>query len=273
MRRNALKRRHIMSEKTDNRNNSQSRLSNTYRVVVYDDDTLAEVRTTRVSGISVAIAILVFFILSSLLTAALISFTPLKYLVPGYADITNNRAYVEINEKLQALEIELDAQRTYTNGIKNMLNPSGTKVQDITSMDEESMSIASDVGLPLDNFFFHCPLSGEVSSAFDKDKKHFGVDIIAEKDSPVKCILDGVVINADWSAKTGNTISIQHRNNIVSVYKHNSKLLKNTGENVKAGEAIAIIGNTGLHSSGPHVHFELWNMGQPVDPLDYIHIN
>ena len=262
-----------MPDNTDNRNNNQSRISNKYRVVIYDDDTLAEVKTTRVSGLGVTVAILIFFLLSSLLTAALISFTPLKYLVPGYADITNNRAYVEINEKLQMLETELDAQRTYTNGIKNMLNPSGTKVQDVSGLDEESVSISSNVDLSLDYFYFHCPLSGEVSSSFDKEKKHFGVDIVAEKDSPIKSILDGVVINADWSTKTGNTISIQHRNNIISVYKHNSKLLKNTGENVKAGEAIAIIGNTGLHSSGPHVHFELWNMGEPVDPMDYIHLN
>lgn len=248
-----------------------------YRVVVYDDDTLAELRTTKVTKSGILIGLILFFLTSSLLTALLISYTPLRYLVPGYADITNNRTYMEISSKITALEEELDAQRTYTNGLKNMLNPTGAKISDLSGLEKASGGKMDNdptaLNIPLDHYYFYSPLNGTVSSQFDQERKHFGIDIVAEKDSPIKCILDGVVINADWSAKTGNTISVQHDNDIISVYKHNSKLLKNIGEKVQAGEAIAIIGNTGLHSSGPHVHFELWQKGQPINPLKYIDLN
>ncbi len=251
--------------------------SDKYRIVVYDDDTLAEIRTTKVTKSGIVIGLILFFLTSSLLTALLISFTPLRYLVPGYADITNNRTYVEINAKLQSLEDELNAQRIYTNGLKNMLNPSGTKISDLASLEEASGgkmgAQPSTLDIALDHYYFYSPLSGTVSSAFDNERKHFGVDIVAEKDSPIKSVLDGVVVNADWSANTGNTISVQHDNDLISVYKHNSKLLKNIGEKVSGGEAIAIIGNTGLHSSGPHVHFELWHKGAPVNPLTYIELD
>ncbi len=260
-----------MSELTENRNLNQT---DRYRIVVYDDETLAEIRTAKVTKSGILIGLILFFLISSLLTALLIAYTPLRYLVPGYADITNNRTYMEISHKIEVLEDELDAQRTYTSGLKNMLNPTGTKISDISGLEKASGGkMASDrsvLDIPLDHYYFYSPSNGTVSSVFDIERKHFGVDIVAEKDSPIKSVLDGVVINADWSAKTGNTISIQHNNDIISVYKHNSKLLKNIGEQVQAGEAIAIIGNTGLHSSGPHVHFELWQKGKPINPLKYI---
>lgn len=268
-------------ENTDQTSSIISKLTNPFRVVIYDDDTLAELRSTKVTGGGILVGICLFFIVSSLLTAVMISYTPLKYLVPGYADVTNNKAYMEVQEKLAEIETELDAQRTYTNGLKNMLNPTNVKlngaVSNIDGLESHqslySKGKSTGVALSLDHYYFHSPLKGEVSAGFDRDQKHFGVDIVAQKDSPVKSILDGVVITADWSVKTGNTISVQHRNDIISVYKHNSKLLKNIGENVKAGEAIAIIGNTGLHTNGPHVHFELWNNRRPIDPSEYIEFN
>ena len=267
-------------ENSDQNSPLTNKLTDRYRVVVYDDDTLAELRSNKVTGGGILVGICLFFLLSSLLTAVLISYTPLRYLVPGYADVTNNKAYMEVQKKLSEIETELDAQRTYTNGLKNMLNPSNVKINgavtDIENISKESshnMGQSGGLDLPLDHYYFHSPLNGEVSGKFDRDNKHFGVDIVAQKDSPIKSILDGVVVTADWSAKTGNTISIQHKNDIISVYKHNSKLLKKIGENVKAGEAIAIIGNTGLHTSGPHVHFELWSNRQAVDPQAYINFD
>jgi murein DD-endopeptidase MepM/ murein hydrolase activator NlpD len=114
------------------------------------------------------------------------------------------------------------------------------------------------------------PISGVISSAFDAKTEHLGVDILAPHDTPVKAIWDGHVITADWTLETGYTIGIQHSNDMVSFYKHNASLLKKTGAFVRAGEAIAIIGNTGKLSSGPHLHFELWLHGKPVDPANYI---
>ena len=268
-----------MSDTSDNKR--QNKLSDSYRVVVYDEDTLGEVRSARVTRVGLLSAILLSFVTIALLTALLIAFTPIKYLIPGYADVTNNRAYMELNAKLDKIESELDAQRVYTNGLKNMLNPTQVKLdneatsgQEIrnNSMKGQNQGISS-MNLSLDHYYFCSPLEGEISAKFDSESKHFGVDIVAEKDSPVKSILDGVVITADWSARTGNTISIQHKSNMISVYKHNSTLLKKIGQTVKSGEAIAIIGNTGLHTSGPHVHFELWKDGQAVDPSNYINFN
>jgi len=166
-----------------------------------------------------------------------------------------------------SIEDELDAQRVYTEGLKNMLNPTNSKISEQITNNKKN---AQKDLLNIDQFYFFTPLEGEISAGFDLNKKHFGVDIVAKKDSPVKSVMDGVVITSDWSTKTGNTISIQHKNDVISVYKHNSKLLKKIGQHVTAGEAIAIIGNTGLHTSGPHVHFELWNDGNAVDPTKYI---
>lgn len=251
------------------------RLRDKYRVVVFDDDTLGEVKSTRISGLSVLIGLILTFLAMSLITALLISFTPLKYLVPGYADINNNLAYMELTGKLEEIETEMEAQRIYTEGMKNLLNPTGftldknaNAIEGVGTANRPGEGLSN--GISLDHFYFHSPLKGEVSAQFDLSKKHFGIDVVAEEDTPIKSILDGVVISAEWSEQNGNTISIQHDNNLVSIFKHSSTILKKVGEKVKAGEALAIIGNTGKHSSGPHVHFELWSQGKAINPLDHI---
>ncbi|MBL7804068.1 MAG: M23 family metallopeptidase [Saprospiraceae bacterium] len=124
--------------------------------------------------------------------------------------------------------------------------------------------------LPLEQMSFMPPVSGEATSSFDLSKKHFGIDIAAPKNTAVKAAADGVVISSGYAVETGYSIAIQHPNNVVTMYKHNSVLLKPAGAAVKAGEAIAMIGNTGVESSGPHLHFELWYRGRAVDPSDYI---
>ncbi len=127
--------------------------------------------------------------------------------------------------------------------------------------------------IPLEQLFFMPPVAGEVTSGFDFKKDHYGIDIAAPKNTAVKSAADGVVISAGYTVETGYSIAIQHPNNVVTMYKHNSVLLKRTGSSVKAGEAIAIIGNSGESTSGPHLHFELWYKGRAVDPSDYINFN
>ena len=105
---------------------------------------------------------------------------------------------------------------------------------------------------------------------FNLAEKHYGVDIAASKESIVKSVLEGTVIFADWTTETGHTIAIQHSGNLISVYKHNSTLLKQVGSLLKAGEPIAVSGDSGELSSGPHLHFELWHNGTPVDPEEYV---
>jgi murein DD-endopeptidase MepM/ murein hydrolase activator NlpD len=125
--------------------------------------------------------------------------------------------------------------------------------------------------LPLEQMFFMPPVSGEVTAKFDMNKDHFGIDVAAAQNTAIKAAADGTVVTAGFTVETGYTIAIQHPNNVVTMYKHNSVLLKKTGSTVKMGEAIAIVGNTGEASTGPHLHFELWYKGRPVNPADYLH--
>jgi len=114
------------------------------------------------------------------------------------------------------------------------------------------------------------PVIGPIGKGYDLSVSHFGIDILAPENTAVKAIADGLVLQSDWTVETGNSIMILHSNGVISVYKHNSSLLKSNYEKVTQGEAVAIIGNTGRLTTGPHVHFELWIDGFPVDPATYI---
>ena len=120
------------------------------------------------------------------------------------------------------------------------------------------------------NIAFYAPLKGLISDSFNPQNKHFGVDVLASENEAIKASLGGTVIFSDWTSETGYSIAVQHDNNIISFYKHNSVLLKKTGELVKAGDVIAIIGNSGEFSSGPHLHFEMWKNGKAIDPEQHI---
>ena len=120
------------------------------------------------------------------------------------------------------------------------------------------------------DFLFFMPLKGVVTNSFNAKEEHFGVDIAAPENEAIKAALDGTVTISTWTSETGYVIQIQHENNLISVYKHNSTLLKKSGQFVKAGDVIAIIGNSGELSTGPHLHFELWYNGNPIDPQEYM---
>lgn len=144
----------------------------------------------------------------------------------------------------------------------------GTNIS--TKASSAGNQLASDPKKSLKNLFFFTPVSGYISNVFNPTINHFGIDIVTNNNEPVRAVLDGYVIMAEWTIKTGNVIAIQHSNNLVSVYKHNASLLKRQGARVDAGEAIAIVGNSGNLSSGPHLHFELWYNGIPVDAREFI---
>lgn len=144
----------------------------------------------------------------------------------------------------------------------------GTNINTKTSSAGNIM--ASDSKKSLKNLFFFTPVNGYISNVFNPTINHFGIDIVTNNNEPVRAVLDGYVIMAEWTIKTGNVIAIQHSNNLVSVYKHNASLLKRQGARVDAGETIAIVGNSGILSSGPHLHFELWYNGIPVDAREFI---
>ena len=242
-----------------------SLLKNKYRVVILDDDTLGEIRSTQITGLGVLLASILALILISLFTVLIISYTPLRYLIPGYADVNNNKAYTELAQQLDVIEDELEAQRVYANGMQQLLNPSGMNLKQALSQSSDA-----EVTQDISHIYFCSPLKGTVSDGFNPADNHYGIDLVAQSGSPIKNILEGVVMGVDWSEKNGHTISVQHDHDLVSIFKHNASIMKKVGDRVRTGEAIAIIGNTGEGSSGPHVHFELWHGGQAVNPADYM---
>jgi len=282
--------------------NLKEKLQNTYRLVVMNDESFEEVGSYKLSLLNLYIAISAATVLVAFLVFALIFFTPIKRFVPGYGDASSGELR-EIYEKNKVLEEKLNAQKTYTDSFRRMITGDDETEEDVKNeeiieidslqtvtiieedeilrqeVEEEVQSqqkqklgsiSASSNEMPLEQLYFIPPITGVVSEQFMPDKKHYGTDILAPKNTPVKATLDGFVISSDWTLETGNTISIQHSNNLISFYKHNSALLKEIGNSVKAGEAVAIIGNTGTLSDGPHLHFELWHKGKPINPEDFI---
>jgi murein DD-endopeptidase MepM/ murein hydrolase activator NlpD len=278
------------------------RLKNKYRLVIMNDDTFEEKVSLKLSPMNVFV--FAGTIILTLVTGMiyLIAFTPLREYVPGYAaDINNQGSMITMNIKADSLEKAMKAKDDYIKNIRNVLNgnvgndtfqsksnvapirfdtiKSLTKTKEDSQLRSQFESDASyDLAIGDNNnkinsisgFFFFPPLKGTVTNTFDPVGQHFGIDIVAPKNEAVKSTLDGTVIFSSWTVETGYVIGIQHSNNLISVYKHNATLLKKTGNNVKAGEAIAIVGDSGEMTTGPHLHFELWYNGVAIDPTEYV---
>ncbi|MBK8388706.1 MAG: M23 family metallopeptidase [Saprospiraceae bacterium] len=274
----------------DNKRSLFERLQDNYRLVVIDDDDLKEVNTFKFNLITLYILISTLLVITGAVAIALIFFTPIKRLIPGFEITNDNSQYVELRRKVDELEELLQAQDVYNNGLGNLLQgmePGVAPAASEEDADEETSSNVKDAVTPINNalaeeasktkelnqFVFASPLTGTMSAKFDPDIEHFGSDITAPKNTAIKSIMGGIVISADWNVDAGNTVIIQHPRNIVSVYKHNSALLVKTGDVVKSGQAVAIIGNTGKLTNGPHLHLELWYNGYPVNPENYISFN
>ena len=161
-----------------------------------------------------------------------------------------------------------DADLAFRKEVESQMRYFGTSRK--LSEENEKNTIAPTKTDPLKNVFMITPVRGYISNVYNPSTNHLGIDVVAAPGQPIIAVLDGTVIFSGWVAKTGNTIVVQHRNNITSIYKHNSMLLKKEGDVVKIGDAIAIIGNSGTLTTGTHLHFELWNNGVAVDPKKYI---
>ena len=260
------------------------RLQDTYRISVLDDENLEEVGSYNLSLFSFYTLLSVAALTLAGLVIAFIVFTPVRRLIPGYGDISDNKRFIELSKRVDELETEVIAYDSYTGGLRNMLtggtiaNEIRDSISDPKKIENPQLVNQSDVlessrAKELIFLKFATPIKGKISAAFKPDIRHYGMDILAAKDTPVKAVMDGIVISADQSMSTGNTIFVQHTKNLVSVYKHNSSLLVKTGDVIKTGQAIAIVGNTGEQSSGPHLHFELWYDGKSVNPENYIVFN
>jgi murein DD-endopeptidase MepM/ murein hydrolase activator NlpD len=271
-----------------------------YRFSVINDTTFEEVwrvKLTRYNAFLLATA-LVLFIIGA--TVSLVAFTNLREFIPGYPDVTMRRNILMSAIRLDSLEKELILRDNYFANLNAII--SGREPADIysaqdttgnyrsilfTNTPEDSLlrarveneekynltlgPVPPETGFSLAGLHFFPPVKGIISSRFDERTRHFGTDIVTKPKATVAAVLDGTVIFTGWTMETGFVIQIQHSNNIVSIYKHNAVLLKETGDPVRAGEPVSIIGNSGeMYTSGPHLHFEIWYKGSPLDPGKHI---
>jgi len=267
-----------------------------YRLTIYNDQTFEEVWQLRLSRMNVIIFFGGFAIALVISVTVLIAFTPIREFIPGYPDGKTRKGYVQNALKVDSLERVLDQWRDYYSNINVILNggePHSVESKPDTSKryksiefsksEEDSllrMQIEADEMYNLSfkysenskqkTIYFIPPVKGVVTNGYNPMVYHYGIDLVAAPNEVVLSIAKGTIILSNWTLETGYTLSIQHDNNFISVYKHNSKLLKRQGDRVDAGEAIAIIGNSGELTTGPHLHFELWQNGHSVDPAKFI---
>ena len=267
-----------------------------YKLTIINENTLEEIvgiHVSKLNGVSVLLSVVtVVFLVTSLI----IAFTPLKNYLPGYMNTEVRQQVVTNALRADSLQWVLERQRMYIMNIQDIIS-GNVKVDSVSSIDslttarsEELMERTQaeeefrkqyeeterynlttiDNAPAVTGLIFFRPTRGMLSSGFDANKKHFGIDIAASPNESVLATLDGTVILATYTADTGYLIQVQHSQNLISVYKHCGSLLKKVGDTVKAGEAIALVGNTGEKTTGPHLHFEIWNRGRALDPSKYI---
>ena len=269
------------------------KLFNDYKVVVSSEDTFEEKFAFKASKINVFVLMLVYSVILISFTISIVFFTQLRELVPGYSssDLLNRAIY--LTQKTDSLERQIELNNKFYKSIEDVL--SGKTDEFIerenipidSSLNEKNLFSISPNSedsilrnyvdsqdkfnltkneLVIENKMFFSPIKGDITQAFNFEENHFAIDIAADIGTPVKSILDGKILFSEWSVDTGHVIIVDHGDNIVSVYKHNSKSLKEQNDFVQAGEVIAYSGNQGSLSSGPHLHFELWKNGTPIDP-------
>jgi murein DD-endopeptidase MepM/ murein hydrolase activator NlpD len=285
-----------MAKSEKKKNNWRDKL----RFSVYNDKTIEElwrIRITRYNAFLLITSVVLFIIGA---TTALISFTNLREFIPGYPDVTMRRNILMNAIRLDSLENEINIRDNYFANINAIVsgkepidrfagqdatrnyadikfNNSPEEIDLRTQIDKEEQYNLSPVTRPAENgtslasLHFFPPVQGSVSGKYDVRIKHYGTDIVTKPKAVVSATLNGTVIFTGWTMETGYVIEIQHTNNLITVYKHNESLLKETGDNVRAGEAISIVGNSGeMYTSGPHLHFEIWYKGNALDPVKYI---
>lgn len=265
-----------------------------YRFVVMTDDSFEERVSVKFNHIRLFLLFLIAFTLIFLFSFFIISNTSVKNLVPGMSQKDLEKEVVGLSIKSDSLITVLGYHELYLTNLENIIT--GNIVSFKESVDEEEPVDFSKINFTTsveDSLFrqnveeeekgvllfnqnknslvlFFSPVSGVITDRFNPSSLHFGVDLVAKENANVSSVLPGTVVVSEWNPETGHTIGIQHKDGYLSFYKHNSVLLCSSGDYVGGGEHIAIIGNSGVFSSGPHLHFELWHNGTPVNPENYI---
>lgn len=273
-----------------------------YRISIINEETYDEVNWWRLSAVNIIIFLFVMFTVVGGGTAAIIVFTPVKQYIPGFPSVEMQRSIARSTFLADSLEYKMGLYSKYLNSIGTILHGelpeemfADTGSSEISPTFMERIELDPGIADSLfradieqrekynlqvflkdkvdeadEEVLLFKPVKGVVSNAFNPDERHWGVDLVAAPNEKVVSVADGTIVFAEWSVETGYVIQVQHDNNLLSVYKHNSALLKDVGNKVKAGEVIAIIGNTGELSSGPHLHLELWKDGRAINPENHI---
>jgi len=273
------------------------KLRSKYRLIIYNDSTFQTIWSLRLTPIMVFTYVSLISVVMTFLVIFLIASTSLKEYIPGYPREEYREMLLRNVLLVDSLQNELALRDRFFSDIRSIVKgevPRGmvtgsaatgtpekgtytpfnsdSAFQDKLLEERLSLSVKSGKdakGTP-GKLHFYPPVDGYVTEKFDFNKGHYGIDIVGKANSRITAVLGGSVLFAGWTQETGNVIYLLHDNNLTSAYKHNAQLLKKTGDQVKAGDAIAIIGNSGELTTGPHLHFELWYMGKPIDPEKYI---
>jgi len=277
------------------------RLTTKYQLVIRNEENLAEKSNVgftyaKLMVISASL-FLGIFIGSLFLSRTLLA----KWFDPRHAQMEANKKLYELVLKVDSLATEVNQKDLFIQNFQRILSGDtasgfedpaqvlggdGKSAKPVANLElapsdslfrkefeKNEFSVVSLTGSKyseLAELFFFTPITGFISDQYDVKKGHFGVDIVAKSNEPVKCLADGMVIMASWTQDSGHVIAVQHRGNLVSLYKHNAGLLKKVGNFVNAGEIISIVGNSGEMTDGPHLHFEMWYNGNSLNPEDFV---
>lgn len=286
-----------MAKKSKNKGRLRKKLFNKYRLVILNEETFEEKLTFKLTRLNVFVFGGLFSILLIIGTTYLIAFTGLKEYIPGYSSTKLKKEATHLVYKVDSLQQVLEVNNLYLGKVKDLLTGKVSGVMfnkdsvfQAVQYNKDSINLSPtdqdlefrseiervdrfsifDEALKETEVVFFAPVIGTLTDGYNPRTKHFAVDIAVQSNTPVKSIADGTVIFAEWTATTGHVIIIEHSGGFISVYKHNTALTKEQGDFVQSGEVIASAGNTGELSTGPHLHFELWSGGYPVNPTYYI---
>jgi len=271
------------------------RLRNKYRLVILNEDTFEERFAIKLSRLNVFVLLSISAIALVSFTAMFIAFTPLREYIPGYSSSALKKRATDLTYKTDSIRNELELNGRYLASIRNVLTGEVSEVdfnrdsivnaaaRDIDLIEpsradsllrqkvkKEDKYNLFDTGNKPTRLVLFPPVKGTVSDHYSMEDRHFAVDVALSLNSPIKAVADGTVVFSEWTMETGYVLIIAHEQDLLSVYKHNGSLTKTQGDLVKAGEVIALSGNTGEYTTGPHLHFELWSKGYPVDPQNFI---
>lgn len=280
-----------------------------HRFVVMDTDTFKEKFSFQLSGINLFVTIGITVIVLILITTVLIAFTPLREWIPGYTDNAMVEQTYTNARKIDSLETQLAEQEWMMNTIQAVLSgkemgdeamsvaaDTSSTLQQLSAVYRRSaedsllrleverednryqvkatsVSVPGNEASPALSHLFYPPLKGKILSSFDAPRRHLGIDIGGTVSQPVYAAYGGTVVSAQFTADAGYVLAIQHPGNVITVYRNTNMILKHQGDAVRAGEPVAYVGNSGIHEPGPHLHFEMWLNGSPVNPEEYISFN